>query len=66
MDLATNTTARLMTVATDTRRPDVHVQQHGSGTLTLTGADGSHQTINVTDMTAGTNSVLNFDQLGIS
>jgi flagellar hook-associated protein 1 FlgK len=39
----------------------------GSGnTLTLTGADGSTQTISVADMAAGSTQTLNFDQLGIS
>ena len=66
MDLATNTTARLMTVATDTAKAQTYTfSSTAPGTLTLTGADGSHQTINVTDMTAGTTQVLNFDQLGI-
>jgi len=66
MDLTTNTTARLMTVATDTAKAQTYTfSSTAPGTLTLTGADGSHQTINVTDMTAGTTQVLNFDQLGI-
>ena len=38
----------------------------GSGSsLTLTGADGSTQTITIADMAAGATQALNFDQLGI-
>ena len=37
----------------------------GPNSLTLTGADGSNQTITLTDMAAGSTQILNFDQLGI-
>ena len=65
MDLTTNTTARLMTVATDTAVAQTYTFSGTGNSLTLTGADGSHQTITVADMAAGDTQVLNFDQLGI-
>jgi flagellar hook-associated protein 1 FlgK len=65
MDLSTNTTARLMTVATDTAVAQTYTFSGTGDSLTLTGADGSHQTITVADMAAGDTQVLNFDQLGI-
>jgi flagellar hook-associated protein 1 FlgK len=66
MDLTTGTTARLMTITADTAVPQTYTfSSAAAGTLTLTGADGSHQTINLQDMAAGTNQTLNFDQLGI-
>ena len=65
-DLTTNTTARLMTVASGTAKAQTYTfSSTAPNTLTLTGADGSHQTVNVTDMAGGTTQVLNFDQLGI-
>ncbi len=65
MDLTTNTTARLMTVATDTAVAQTYTFSGTGNSLTLTGADGSHQTITVADMAEGDTQVLNFDQLGI-
>ncbi|HEX7490705.1 MAG TPA: flagellar hook-associated protein FlgK [Candidatus Limnocylindrales bacterium] len=66
MNLSTNTTARLMTIATDTAVGQTYTFSSTSpNTLTLTGADGSTQTINVADMSAGGTQVLNFSQLGI-
>lgn len=65
MDLATNTTARLMTVAADTAVAQKYSFSGTGTTLTLTGADGSNQTLTVADMAAGGTQVLNFDQLGI-
>jgi flagellar hook-associated protein 1 FlgK len=66
MNLSTNTTARLMTIATDSAVGQTYTFSSGApNTLTLTGADGSTQTINVADMTAGATQVLNFSQLGI-
>ena len=64
-DLTTNTTARLMTVAADTAVAQTYSFSGTGTTLTLTGADGSHQTLTVADMAAGGTQVLNFDQLGI-
>lgn len=65
MDLTTNTTARLMTVGTDTAVAQTYTFSGTGNSLTLTGADGSTQTITVADMAAGDTQVLNFDQLGI-
>jgi flagellar hook-associated protein 1 FlgK len=67
MDLTTSTTARLMTVAADSAVPQTYSFTAGGApnTLTLTGADGSTQTITVSDMATGSQQVLNFDQLGI-
>jgi flagellar hook-associated protein 1 FlgK len=65
MDLTTNTTARLMTIAADTAAAQTYTFSGAANSLTLTGADGSHQTITVADMAAGGTQVLNFDQLGI-
>jgi flagellar hook-associated protein 1 len=65
MDLTTGSTARLMTVSAETAVGQTYTFS-GSGTsLTLTGADGSTQTINVADMAIGGTQTLNFDQLGI-
>jgi flagellar hook-associated protein 1 FlgK len=65
MDLTTNTTARLMTIAADTAVAQTYSFSGSGNSLTLTGADGSHQTITVADMAAGGTQVLNFDELGI-
>jgi flagellar hook-associated protein 1 FlgK len=65
MDLTTNTTARLMTIAADTALAQTYTFSGAANSLTLTGADGSTQTITVADMAAGGTQVLNFDQLGI-
>jgi flagellar hook-associated protein 1 len=65
MDLTTGTTARLMTVATDTATAQTYTFSGTGNTLTLTGADGTHQTITVADTATGGTQVLNFDQLGI-
>jgi flagellar hook-associated protein 1 len=65
MDLTTGSTARLMTVSAETAIGQTYAFS-GSGTsLTLTGADGSTQTIDVADMGIGGTQTLNFDQLGI-
>jgi flagellar hook-associated protein 1 FlgK len=65
MDLTSGTTARLMTISTDAAVGQTYTFS-GSGTsLTLAGADGSTQTINVADMAIGGNQTLNFDQLGV-
>jgi flagellar hook-associated protein 1 FlgK len=66
MSLSTNNPARLMTIATDTAIGQTYTfSSTAPGTLTLTGADGSTQTINVADMSVGGTQVLNFSQLGI-
>jgi flagellar hook-associated protein 1 len=67
MDLTTNGTARLMTVAADTAVAQTYTFSTGPtpGSLTLTGADGSHQTVTIADMAAGGQQTINFDQLGI-
>jgi flagellar hook-associated protein 1 FlgK len=66
-DLTTNGTARLMTIDASMATAQTWTFSSGGGnSLTLTGADGSTQTIVVPDMTAGSTQVLNFDQLGIS
>jgi flagellar hook-associated protein 1 FlgK len=67
MDLTTNTTARLMAIAAGTAAAQTYTFSVGgaANSLTLTGADGSTQTITVADMAAGGTQILNFDQLGI-
>ena len=66
MNLTTNTTARLLTVATDTAVAQKYTfSSSGPNSLTLTGADGSNQTITLSDMATGSTQTLNFDQLGI-
>ena len=66
MDLTTGSTARLLTVAMDTAAAQTYTfSSSGPNSLPLTGADGSHQTITVSDMDAGGTQILNFDQLGI-
>lgn len=65
MDLTTGTTARLMTVATDTATAQTYTFSGSGSNLTLTGADGSVQTVAIADMAAGGTQVINFDQLGI-
>ena len=65
MDLTTGTTARLMTVTAATATAQAWTFSGAGSNLTLTGADGSSQTINVADMLSGDTKVLNFDQLGI-
>jgi flagellar hook-associated protein 1 FlgK len=65
-DLTTGATAHLTTVAMDTAVAQTYTfSSTAPGTLTLTGTDGSTQTINVADMGTGGTQVLNFDQLGI-
>jgi flagellar hook-associated protein 1 FlgK len=64
-DLATNGTARLMTISAARATAQTWTFSGAGSSLTLTGADGSTQTINVADMAAGATSVLNFDQFGI-
>jgi flagellar hook-associated protein 1 len=65
-DLTTNGTAHLMTIAAGKATAQTWTFSGSGNTLTLTGADGTNQTITVPDMAAGSTSVLNFDQLGIS
>ena len=66
MDLTTGSTARLTTVAANTATAQTYtMSSSAAGSLTLTGANGSTQTISVADMAAGGTQVLNFDQLGI-
>jgi flagellar hook-associated protein 1 FlgK len=64
-DLTTNGTARLMTIATGRATGQTWTFSGAGSSLTLTGADGSTQTITVADMAAGATQALNFDQLGI-
>jgi flagellar hook-associated protein 1 FlgK len=66
MNLNANTAARLMTIATDSAVAQTYTfSSTAPNTLTLTGADGSTETINVADMAGGGTQVLNFSQLGI-
>ena len=65
MDLNTGTTARLMAVSAGTAAPGGYTFSGAGNSLTLTGADGSSQTINVADLAADGTQTLNFDQLGI-
>lgn len=65
MDLTTNATARLMVVSASTAAPQTYTFSGAGSSLTLTGADGSTQTITVADIAAGGTQILNFDQLGI-
>ena len=65
-DLTTGSTARLSTVNVASAKAQAYTfSSTGPNSLTLTGADGSFQTITVTDMQAADTQVLNFDQLGI-
>jgi flagellar hook-associated protein 1 FlgK len=66
MDLTTGSTARLMTIDAGSAVAQAWTFTGSGNTLTLTGADGSTQTISVADMAAGSTQTLNFDQLGIS
>jgi flagellar hook-associated protein 1 FlgK len=65
-DLTAGTTARLMTIAADSAAAQTYTFSGSGNSLTLTGANGSAQTITVPDTAAGSQQVLNFDQLGIS
>ena len=66
MDLTTGSTARLLTVAMDTAIAQTYTfSSSGPNSLTITGANGSSQTITVADMQAGGTQILNFDQVGI-
>ncbi len=65
MNLTTNTPARLMVVAASGAAPQTYTFSGAGSSLTLTGADGSSQTINVANMAANGTQILNFDQLGI-
>jgi flagellar hook-associated protein 1 len=65
MDLTTNGTSRLTTMAADKATAQAWTFSGSGSSLTLTGADGTSQTINVADMAAGDTAMLNFDQLGI-
>ena len=65
MDLTTNSTARLMTISTDSAVGQTYTFSGSGSSLTLTGADGSSQTIEVADMAVGGTQTLSFDQLGI-
>ena len=64
-DLTTNGTARLTTISSSRATAQTWTFSGSGSSLTLTGADGTTQTINVADMAAGTTTTLNFDQLGI-
>jgi flagellar hook-associated protein 1 FlgK len=64
-DLTTNGTAHLMTIAAPRAIGQTWTFSGTGSSLTLTGADGSTQTLTVADMAAGATQVLNFDQLGI-
>ena len=64
-DLTTNGTARLMTITAGRAAGQTWTFSGSGSSLTLTGADGSTQTITVADMAAGATQTLNFDQLGI-
>ena len=66
MNLATNGTARLMMISAGSATAQAWTFTGTGNSLTLTGADGSTQTITVADLAAGTTTLLNFDQLGIS
>jgi flagellar hook-associated protein 1 len=65
MDLTTNTTARLSTVDVGSAAAQTYTFSGSGNSLTLTGADGSTQTLTVGDIAAGSTQVLNFDRLGI-
>jgi flagellar hook-associated protein 1 len=65
MDLTTNSTARLMTISTDSAVGQTYTFSGSGSSLTLTGADGNSQTIDIADMAVGGTQILNFDQLGI-
>jgi len=66
MNLTTNTTARLTTLDASSAVGQTYTfSSAGPNSITLTGADGSTQTISLADMTSGTTQILNFDQLGI-
>jgi flagellar hook-associated protein 1 len=64
-NLTTNGTVRLMTIAAGTAKAQTWTFSGSGNSLTLTGADGTTQTIAVADMAAGGQQVLNFDKLGI-
>ncbi len=66
MDLTTKGTARLMMVSAGSASAQTWTFTGSGNSLTLTGADGSTQTITVGDLGAGSTTLLNFDQLGIS
>ena len=66
MDLPTNTSARLMTIDASTAVGQTYsLSSSGANSITLTGADGTNQTISIADMSMGSTQTLNFDQLGI-
>jgi flagellar hook-associated protein 1 FlgK len=65
MDLTTNTTARLMTITADTAVAQTYTFSGSGNSLTLAGADGSTQTLTVSDMALGGTQTLNFDQVGV-
>ena len=65
-NLSTGVTARLMTIAAGRAKAQTYTfSSAGGNSLTLTGTDGSFQTITVPDLAAGSTGTLNFDQLGI-
>ncbi len=66
IDLTTNSTARLTTIAAGSSVVQTWTFGGSGSSLTLTGADGKTQTVNVADMAAGATTTINFDQLGIS
>jgi flagellar hook-associated protein FlgK len=64
-DLLTGTAAHLANISAGMATAQTWTFSAAGNQLTLTGADGSTQTITVPDMTAGSTQVLDFDQLGI-
>jgi flagellar hook-associated protein 1 FlgK len=64
--LATGGAARVSSLFAAGAKVQGYTFSGASPSLTLTGADGSTQTITVADMAAGSTQVLNFSQLGIS
>jgi len=65
MDITTGSTAHLATISVGGAVGQTYTFAGAGAGLTLTGADGSSQTINVADIAAGGTETLNFDQLGI-
>lgn len=66
IDLTTNSTARLTTISAGSSVAQTWTFSGSGSSLTLTGADGKTQTVNVADMAAGGTTTISFDQLGIS
>jgi flagellar hook-associated protein 1 FlgK len=65
--LATGTSASITALSVAGARPQTYTfTSTAPGTITITGADLSTQTISVAAMTAGSSQILDFSQLGIS